>query len=125
MKKLIATIIGLTIATAASPGMAYVAEVVTSIPVTNAADDVQLEAALEGAIKDVVGHAIAFIPTMVMLENARVVGDRIYLVLLFADEDGEKTIAIFSRLQSAPTDPTDGRDARTSSFVKRRRTLEL
>ena len=53
MKSLIAAIIGLTIATAASPGTAYVAAVVTSIPVTNSADDdKRLEAALEAAIKD-------------------------------------------------------------------------
>jgi len=49
MKSLIAAIIGLTVATAASPGTAYVAEVVTSIPVTNSADDKELEAALEAS----------------------------------------------------------------------------
>ena len=106
MKSLIAAIIGLTIATAASPGTAYVAAVVTSIPVTNSADDdKRLEAALEAAIKDVVEHAIAFIPTIIRLEGVRVVGERIYLVLLFADADGEKTMATFSSLQPAPTDP--------------------
>ena len=51
--------------------------------------------------------AIAFTPTTVMLEKARVVGDRIYLVPLLADADGEKTIATFSRLQPAPTEPLD------------------
>ena len=49
MKSLIAAIIGLTVATAASSGTAYVAEVVTSIPVTNSADDKELEAALEAS----------------------------------------------------------------------------
>jgi len=106
MKSLIAAIIGLTIATAASPGTAYVAAVVTSIPVTNSADDdKRLEAALEAAIKDVVEHAIAFTPTIIRLEGVRVVGEWIYLVLLFADADGEKTMATFSSLQPAPTDP--------------------
>jgi hypothetical protein len=106
MKSLIAAIIGFTIVTAAGPGTAYVVEVVTSIPVPNSVDDTkQLEGALEAAIKDVVEHVIAFTPTIIMLEKVRVVGERIYLLLLFADADGEKTMAAFSSLQPTPTDP--------------------
>ncbi len=40
------------------------------------------------AINDVLGHAIAFVPTLVDVRDARVVGDRIYILLLLADDDG-------------------------------------
>jgi len=41
-------------------------------------------------------NAIAFPPTVVTLQNARVVGDRMYLLLLIADADGEKTLETIS-----------------------------
>lgn len=43
--------------------------------VTNAADDAQLKTALESAVDDVLAHAIAFTPTVVTLENVRVLGE--------------------------------------------------
>jgi hypothetical protein len=38
-----------------------------------------------------VTDAIAFTPTMVMVTRALVVGERLYIRLLIADQDGEKT----------------------------------
>ena len=96
MKTLLAAIIGLAITTSASPATAYVVEVTTSIPVATAADDAQLKDALESAINDVLHHAIAFTPTVVTVHKARVVGGRIYILLLIADEEGEKTMETFS-----------------------------
>jgi hypothetical protein len=67
-----------------------------SIPIARAVDHAQLKDALESAIDDVLHHAIAFTPTIVTLQSARVVGDRIYIVLLIADGDGEETMKEFS-----------------------------
>jgi hypothetical protein len=39
-----------------------------------------------------VDNAIAFRPTVVRIEDARIIGKRLYLVLLLADADGEATI---------------------------------
>ena len=39
---------------------------------------------------DVLHHAIAFTPILVTLQTARVVGDRIYILLLIADGEGEE-----------------------------------
>jgi hypothetical protein len=90
MKSLLVVIIGLVLVGFAHPAAAYVVEITTSIPTASAADNVQLKDALESAIDDVLRHAIAFTPTVVTVQNARVVGDRIYILLLIADGDGEE-----------------------------------
>ena len=61
-----------------------------SIPAVTAADDTDLKQALESAIDEAVNRAIGFTPTMVTLANVRRVGDRIYIVLLVADHEGEE-----------------------------------
>ena len=37
-------------------------------------------------------HAIAFSPTFVTVQTARVVGDRVYILLLIGDSEGEKLL---------------------------------
>lgn len=101
MKSGLAVIIGLVIMTFTSTATAYVVEVTTSIPVATAADDARLKDALESAISDVLHHAIAFTPTVVTVHKARVVGGRIYILLLIADDDGEETM---KRLGQAMTE---------------------
>ena len=90
MKRLHAVIIGLALVGSAYPANAYVVEITTSIPTASVADKAQLKDAIESAIDDVLRHAIAFTPTVVTIQNARVVGDRIYILLLIADGDGEE-----------------------------------
>ncbi len=63
MKGLVASIVALVITAVASPAMAYVAMITTSIPLPNTADEAQIETALESAVDDVLAHAIAFTPT--------------------------------------------------------------
>jgi cytochrome c biogenesis protein CcdA len=92
MKTLIATIFGLALVTAASPAAAYVVAVPTSISAKSIADDTDLTAALRSAIDDVLSHAVAFSPTFVTVQTARLVGDRVYILLLIGDADGEETI---------------------------------
>src|SRR5712691_374815 len=115
MKSLLAAIIGLAVAMFANPATAYVVEITTSIPMTSAGDEAQLRHALESAIDDVLSHAIAFTPIVVTLQSARVIGDRIYLLLLIADGDGEETMKNLSLDEPAgngeprePVPPDDG-----------------
>ena len=49
----------------------------------------RLEAAIWAAIRDVLEHAVAFTPTVVTIEDARVVGDRLHLLIFLSDEGGE------------------------------------
>jgi len=110
MKSLLATIIGLAMAVFANPATAYVVEITTSIPVTSVGDDTQLRHAVESAIDDVLNHAIGFVPTVVRVQNARIFGDRIYILLLIADDDGEETMKRFSREQPDPAGDADVRE---------------
>jgi len=104
MKSLLAAIIGLASALFADPAAAYVVEITTSIPVASAVDDAQLRDALHSAVDDVLNHAIAFTPTVVTLQNARVVGDRIYILLLIADDEGEEMMKRLSAEEPAAND---------------------
>jgi len=52
-------------------------QIAASIPVASADDDTQLKVALSSVIDDILQHAIAFAPTAVTVQDARVVGDRI------------------------------------------------
>jgi len=93
---LLAGIAGLVLMVSATPAMAYVVEITTSIELTGIADKAQLREAVASAVDDVVNNAIAFAPTVVTVQSARVVGERMYILLLIADEDGEKTLATIS-----------------------------
>lgn len=96
MKKLLAAVVALGLTALASPATAYVVQVTTSIALADVDDKAQLMHAIQSAVDDVLSHAIAFSPTMVTVQNARVVGDRMYMLLLIADADGEKTLEVIS-----------------------------
>ena len=102
MKNLIAAIVGLAVTALATPAMAYVVQLTTSIDLTDVADKAQLRRAVESAVDDVLRNAITFSPTVVQVQNARVVGDRMYLLLLIADTEGEKALEVITAGQSAP-----------------------
>lgn len=89
---LAATLIGPAIVTFATPAAAYVVAVTTSFAATTIDDESDLAAALESAVDDVLSHAIAFSPTFATVETARVVRDRVYILLLIGDGEGEKTM---------------------------------
>jgi len=101
MKRVVAAIFALAIVTSANPTSAYVIQVATSIPATSLADDTELRGAVESAINDVLHHAVAFTPTVVTVQNARVVGNRLYILLLIVDRDGEETL---KSLSAAPVE---------------------
>jgi Rad3-related DNA helicase len=76
---------------AASPASAYLVEVTTSVTVADADDRDVVRQALMAAVDDVLKQAIAFTPTLVVLTSATLVNTRLYIRLLLADEDGERT----------------------------------
>ena len=99
MRRLIAAIaLGLVLVSGV-PASAYLVEVTTSVAVEDAEDQSQVRAAIRDAIDNVLQGAIAFTPTMVVLTSAAVVGDRLYVRLLLADQDGERT---FEALRDSP-----------------------
>ena len=56
----------------------------------------------EGDVKTLVAtilaprNAIAFQPTLMTVENARIVGDRLYILIVIGDGDGEATMRALS-----------------------------
>jgi hypothetical protein len=92
MKTLVAVAVALALAASAHAASAYVAVVGTAISVPSAPDaerSARLEEAIWAAIRDVLEHAVAFTPTVVTIEDARIVGDRLYLSIFLSDEGGE------------------------------------
>lgn len=101
MKTVLAAILGVVLATA-TPAGAYIVAVTTSVDATAIDTREQLQRALASAIDDVLSHAIGFSPTAVTLQSLRVVGDRIYILLLIVDDDGLRTLEDISAGRVAP-----------------------
>ena len=80
--------LGVALLASASPASAYIVEALTFIPATAAHDKTELETAVRMAVVDVATHAVAFVPAVVSIREIRLVGDRIYLFVLLADEAG-------------------------------------
>ena len=108
MKTLSAAVVGVAIALSAQVAAAYVAQIVTTVPLTaevSVEDTAQLGAIVATAVQDVLAHAIAFTPTLVRIEDAHIIGGRLYLVLLIADADGEAII------QGLAADPSSAHES--------------
>ena len=94
MKTLAAVAVAVALALAASVHVAsaYVAVVGTAVSVPSAPDaerSARLEQAIWAAIRDVLEHAVSFTPTVVTIEDVRIVGDRVHLLIFLSDEGGE------------------------------------
>jgi len=85
----VGTILGLVLLAPAHQAEAYVVTVATSVPARSIADADELKAAVRSAIDDVLRNAIAFSPTFVTLEAARIVDGRLYILLVIGDDEGE------------------------------------
>ena len=96
MRTLLAMLIGVVTIQVATAASAYVVAVPTSFSIQNVSKTAELEAALESAVDDVVSHAIAFSPTFITVQNARVVGDRMFILLLIGDHEGEQMLQTLS-----------------------------
>jgi hypothetical protein len=92
------------VALTTSPAAGFLVEVTTSITVTGTEDRGQLQTALMSAVDGVLKDAIAFTPTLIVLTHATLVGDRLYVRLLVADSEGERT---FDELQGPATPPAE------------------
>ena len=118
-KTLVALGVGLAVAVSANVAVAYVAVVGTGVQVTTGVseDKEQLDAVLRSAIEDVLNHAIGFKPSVVTLEKAIVVGDRLYILLFVTDEDDPSAIEALSKDldPKRERDDTDGRPPAASN----------
>ena len=115
MKTLVAIAVALALAASAHVASAYVAVVGTavSVPSAPAAErSARLEEAIWAAIRDVLEHVVAFTPTVVTIEDARIVGDRLHLLIFLSDEGGESAT---TPPPSRDDGPGSGRDDEAGS----------
>jgi hypothetical protein len=91
MKRLVTAAV-LLAASVASPAAAHVVEVTTHVSLEDARDEGKLRRALQVAVDDVLKDTITFTPTVVVVTRALVVGDRLYVRLLMADQEGQRTV---------------------------------
>ena len=96
------------------PAAAHVVEVTTSLPLAEANDEETLRTALRTAVEKARTEAIAFEPAMVAVTGVRVLGERLLVGLLFADEDGK---AMLDALRDSGGDERPGRDGGGSDGV--------
>ena len=75
MKTLGTLVVALALALSAQTAHAHIVQFVTAVPMT--------------AVKDALRQAVAFTPTLVVVEDARMVGGHLYLRVLAADSEGE------------------------------------
>ena len=109
MKTIVAVAVALALAASAHAASAYVAVVGTAISVPSVPDaerSARLEEAIWAAIRDVLEHAVAFTPTVVTIEDARIVGDRLYLSIFLSDEGGSRSPARRDGTRVPATDRT-------------------
>jgi hypothetical protein len=90
----------------AAPAAAHVAEVTTSVPLADVADTDSLRRTIGEAVDRARAETIAFVPSVVVVTGVRVLGERVLIGLLFADDEGE---AMLETLQD-PAGGDRGRD---------------
>lgn len=74
---------------AAASARAGVLEVTTSVAVSDADDHAVVKQALQTAVDGALQEATPFKPTVVVVTRALVVGQRLYMRILLADEEAE------------------------------------
>ncbi|HZF05863.1 MAG TPA: hypothetical protein VE932_16135 [Patescibacteria group bacterium] len=105
MRRLGIAALALALTALAAPAAAFVVEVTTSISMEDIRDEAQLRDALQKTVDSVLSDAIAFRPTVVLLTHALVMRGRLYVRLLMADQEGERTFNDLD-LEREP-EPTD------------------
>jgi hypothetical protein len=99
MKYLLVALTFVSVALFGAPAWAHVVQATTSVSLADidVNDKPELEKALKAAVNDVIRDAIAFKPTLVRLTDVQVVGERLYVRVLIADEEGERTLQELSQ----------------------------
>lgn len=71
---------------------AHVVQVTTAIDIADVKSPHDFERALQDAVEEAANEAIGFDPAVVALTGMRVVGDRVLVGILFADEAGKEML---------------------------------
>jgi len=92
MRTLAALGVAAALLLAARPAASHIVEVTTSVHLADVASERELHDRLRSAVDQARRDTIAFTPTLIALTDARVLGERLFVRVLFADEEGERTL---------------------------------
>jgi hypothetical protein len=112
MRRLAAGAVALALTAVAAPATAFLVEATTSVSIEDVHDEAALEDARQKTVDSVRSDAIAFRPTVVVVRQAVLIRGRLYLRLLVADQDGERSAPF--RISTA-TGSASQRRSRSSS----------
>src|SRR5438445_13635323 len=96
----------------ASLAAAHVVQVTTAIDIADVKSPHEFERALRAAVEKAAHEAIAFEPSVVALTGVRIIGDRVLVGVLFADEDGREMLEALGRGGHDADDDLDVRPTR-------------
>lgn len=116
MKTVIALGLALAVLGFGGPVAAHVAEVTTSVSLADMGDADELPTLIRTAVDSAIHDTINFSPTLIAVTEARVVGERLWMRLLFADEDGERALDELNAGRSAPPARQQAPAANSSSI---------
>lgn len=85
---------------------AHVVQVTTAIDIADVKSPHEFERALEAAVEEAANEAIAFEPAVVALTGIRIIGDRVLVGVLFADEAGKAMLEALGQGTDADEDAT-------------------
>lgn len=101
----------------ANVACAHVVQVTTAIDIADIKSPHDFERALQDAVEDAAKGAIAFEPAVVALTGMRVIGDRVLVGVLFADEAGKQMLEGLGHGTDQNDSPDDDQPARPTKIV--------
>jgi len=93
---------------------AHVVQVTTAIDIADVKSPHEFEQALEAAVEKAANEAIAFEPSVVALTGMRIIGDRVLVGVLFADDAGKEMLEALGR--GGGNDADDDLDVRPTKI---------
>ena len=100
----------------ASLAGAHVVQVTTAIDIADIKSPHDFERALQDAVEEAANEAIAFEPAVVALTGMRVIGDRVMVGVLFADEAGKQMLEALGQGPDENDKPEDDQFVRPTKI---------
>jgi hypothetical protein len=95
---------------------AHVVQVTTAIDIADIKSPHDFERALQDAVEEAANEAIAFEPAVVALTGMRVIGDRVLVGVLFADEAGKQMLEALGQGPDENDKPEDDQFVRPTKI---------
>jgi hypothetical protein len=95
---------------------AHVVQVTTAIDIADIKSPHDFERALQDAVQEAASEAIAFEPAVVALTGMRVIGDRVLVGVLFADEAGKQMLEALGQGPDENDNPEDDQLAKPTKI---------